>query len=182
MRYLAIAIRIGEKVNLSSLAEPQAKLALLTAKQRAVMDLVCEDFSYKEIAHRLDISIRTVEQRMTGARMRLGTYDRPSTARAYRHLKMICGQTTCGLSPLDFESLRILPRQSDVGSSPVFTLNDAAFSGDVWVERAGPEYRPRGDDFWGRVNRFGMIVLIALGIAAGLAVLIATMNGLNDLL
>lgn len=169
-------------MNLSSLAEPQTKLALLTAKQRAVMDLVCEDFSYKEIAHRLDISIRTVEQRMASARISLGTYDRPSTARAYRHLKMICGQTTYGLSPLDFESLRILPEQSDVGSSPVFTLSDAAFSGDVWVERAGPGYRPRGDDFWGRVYRFGVIVLIAFGIAAGVALVAATMNALNDLL
>ena len=167
---------------LSNLAEPQTKLALLTAKQRAVMDLVCEDYSYKEIAHRLDISIRTVEQRMASARMRLGTYDRPSTARAYRHLKMTCGQTTYGLAPLDFESRRILPQQSDVGSSPVFTLSDAAFSGDVWVEGAGPEYRSRGDDFWGRVYRFAIIVLIAVGIAAGVALMIGAMSGMNDLL
>lgn len=169
-------------MSVNDLAERNIVLATLSERHKAVLDLVCEDFSYKEIAHRLDISVRTVEQRMASARISLGTYDRPSTARAYRHLRMMCGQTTYGLSPLDFESPRILPRQSDVGSSPVFTLSDAAFSGDVWVERAGPEYRPRGDDFWGRVNRFGMIVLIALGIAAGLAVLIATMNGLNDLL
>lgn len=182
MGYDAITIRNGEKVSLSNLAESQTTLALLNEKQRAVMDLVCEDFSYKEIAHRLDISIRTVEQRMASARIRLGTFDRPSTARAYRHLKMTCGQTTYGLSPLDFENLPDLPPQSDVGSSPVFTLSDAAFSGDVWVERAGPVYRPRGDDFWGRVYRFAIIVLIALGIAAGVALVAATMNGLNDLL
>ncbi len=146
------------------------------------MDLVCEDFSYKEIAHRLDISVRTVEQRMAAARIRLGTYDRPSTARTYRHLKSICGQTTYGLPPLDFESQLILPQQSDGGSSPVFTLSDAAFSGDVWVERAGPGYRPRGDEFWGRVNRFAIVVMIAAGIAAVVTVMVGAMNGMNNLL
>lgn len=166
----------------SILAEPEAVLELLSEKQRAVMDLVCEDFSYKEIAHRLGISVRTVEQRMASARNRLGTYDRPSTARAYRHRKMRCGQTTYGLHPLDSGVSQAVSPQSDAGLSPVFTLRDAGISGDVWVTGTLADYRPRDGESWGWVFRFGIIVLIAFGLAAGLAVLIATVNGLNELL
>lgn len=157
-------------------------MTTLNERQRAVLDLVCEDFSYKEIAHRLKVSVRTVEQRMASVRITLGTYDRPSTARAYRHLKMLCGQTTYGLHPLDSEVSCALSPQSDAGLGPVFTLSDAGISSDVWVTGTHPDIGPRDDELWGKIYRFGMIVVIALGIAAGLAALIATINGLNDLL
>ena len=164
------------------LAEADLLLASLSEKHRAVMDLVCEDFSYKEIAHRLDISIRTVEQRMASVRTKLHTYDRASTSRAYRNLKLVCGQTTYGSTPLDFESLKPLTPFSDAGSGPVFTLSDSAFCGDEWVSGVPVEFRPRDDDYWGRVYRFGVIVLIAIGLAASVALVIAAANGLNDLL
>lgn len=170
------------KVNVNELIEPELALASLSDGQRAVMDLVCEDFSYKEIAHRFDISVRTVEQRMASVRTKLHTYDRASTSRAYRNLKLACGQTTYGSAPLDFESLKPLTPFLDAGSGPVFTLSDSAFGGDEWVSGTPAEFRPRGDEFWGRVYRFGVIVLIAIGIAASVALVVAAANGLNDLL
>ena len=166
----------------TDLAQPWTALAELSDRHHAVMELVCEDFAYKEIAHRLKISTRTVEQRMSSVRLAIGTHDRASTARAYRQFKLLCGQTTCGTAPLAFVDQNLLPPFSDAGTDPVFTLSDAAFSGAEWVGASPAEYRPRVDDSWGRVYRFGIIVLIALGIAASLALVFAAADGLNDLL
>ena len=45
----------------TDLAETQARVALLTPREREVMDLVAAGFSNKVVAHRLGIAVRTVE-------------------------------------------------------------------------------------------------------------------------
>jgi DNA-binding CsgD family transcriptional regulator len=181
LRNPAVSSQSAEKVSTIQVIEPREALAALTDKQREVMNLVCEDFSYKEIARKLRISVRTVEQRVAAARSRLGTRDRASTARAYRRLMAICGQTTYGSHQLDSASTSHLTTPLDAGTSPVFTLGDAGFDG-FWANAAPLEIRPRGDDVWGRVHRFGIIIVIALGLASALALVISVMHGLNDLL
>lgn len=66
----------------------------LTQRERAVLDLVIEHKTTKEIARDLDISPNTVDQRLRTAREKLGTTDRNATARAYTRLISVCGKTT----------------------------------------------------------------------------------------
>ena len=164
------------------LADPQSTFDRLTEKHRAVMDLVCNDFEHKEIARRLGISPRTVEQRMAAVREILGTAGRGSTVRAYRQLQRMCGQATYGSPPLDSESFQHLTPLSDAGLGPVFTLRRTPTIGDGLVIAEPLQRRPGAGVVWGRVYRFGLIVFIALCLAGAFALAVATADGLNDLL
>lgn len=66
----------------------------LTPKQCEVLELVLHHKSNKEIARILGISPSAVDQRLSGARLRLGTQRRSDTAMAYAHLKATCVKST----------------------------------------------------------------------------------------
>jgi len=61
-------------------------LSLLTDKQRAVLDLLIEHKTSKEISRLLGISHHTVDQRIMLARAKLGVATRAEVAQAYRRL------------------------------------------------------------------------------------------------
>lgn len=61
-------------------------LASLTDKQRAVLDLLIEHKTSKEISRILGISHHTVDQRIMLARAKLGVATRGEVAQAYRRL------------------------------------------------------------------------------------------------
>lgn len=61
----------------------------LTVKQCEALDLVCERFNSKQIAKRLDVSPRSVDQRLDAARRTLGASDRFEAARIYAAAKDI---------------------------------------------------------------------------------------------
>ena len=169
-------------VSATQIADPQATFERLTDKHRAVMDLVCADFEHKEIARQLGISPRTVEQRMAAVREVLGTAGRGSTIRAYRHLQRLCGRATYGPVPLDSSSFGALALASDAGLDPVFTLARGPSLGDGLVTAQPAPMRPGADAAWGRVYRFGLIVFIAMCLAGAFALVVASADGLNDLL
>lgn len=64
----------------------QNTLATLTDKQRAVLDLLIEHKTSKEISRLLGISHHTVDQRIMLARGKLGVATRAKVAQAYRRL------------------------------------------------------------------------------------------------
>lgn len=64
----------------------QATLRSLTEKQRAVLDLLIEHKTSKEISRILGISPHTVDQRIMLARAKLGVATRGEVAQAYRRL------------------------------------------------------------------------------------------------
>lgn len=61
-------------------------LSALTEKQRAVLDLLIEHKTSKEISRLLGISHHTVDQRIMLARAKLGVASRSEVAQAYRRL------------------------------------------------------------------------------------------------
>lgn len=64
----------------------EINLASLTDKQRAVLDLLIEHRTSKEISRILGISHHTVDQRIMLARAKLGVATRGEVAQAYRRL------------------------------------------------------------------------------------------------
>jgi DNA-binding CsgD family transcriptional regulator len=64
----------------------RAILSSLTDKQRAVLDLLIEHRTSKEISRLLGISHHTVDQRIMLARAKLGVATRAEVAQAYRRL------------------------------------------------------------------------------------------------
>ncbi|MDT9012928.1 helix-turn-helix transcriptional regulator [Novosphingobium sp. APW14] len=66
-----------------------AQLEMITDRQRAVLDLVVQHWTSKEIARELGISPNTVDQRINAVRTKLGARDRAETARLYAELNGI---------------------------------------------------------------------------------------------
>ncbi len=156
-------------------------LASITPRQRAVMDLVIEHRTSKEIARELGIAPNTVDQRINAVRNRLGARDRAETARLYSNLLLICGETTCGFPVIAFDAEPPLSRSQEDGLSPVFTLNDASvLHAGSWsgLEQVG-DLRARIPD--NKLVRLGIIVGIAAGTAIVVAAVLAMMNALNTL-
>lgn len=105
--------------------DPQSALGALTTKQREVLDLVLCHKSSKEIARILTISPYTVDQRITGARKKLGAGNRGEVARLYGRLKDVCGQSAYDFSQVEFGSLDVEGSDRVSEAGPVFTLSDA---------------------------------------------------------
>ncbi|TAK06659.1 MAG: response regulator transcription factor [Candidatus Manganitrophaceae bacterium] len=64
---------IGDYVHRVSLG--QKSTDPLTLRQREILQLIAEGYSTKEIAHRLDLSVKTVETHRAQIMKRLGIYD-----------------------------------------------------------------------------------------------------------
>ena len=162
--------------------EPQALLEGLTDKQIAVLDLLCEHRSSKQIARSLGIAPNTVDQRINSVRAKFGTVDRAATVREYQCLKRICGESTYGSMVVDEGRLAPLGDLPDEALNPVFTLHDAATFDGYWTGEPVPVPVSGGSLFWGRIAKFEIIVKLALGMAIAIAAMVGIANGLNDLL
>jgi len=167
---------------MDTLIEPQALLKGLTDKQIAVLDLLCEHRSSKQIARALEIAPNTVDQRINSVRAKFGTPDRATTVREYQRLRRLCGESTYGSMVVDERYQVPLTSRRDEVLRPVFTLHDAANFDGYWTGEPVSAPGSRGSLFWGRVARFEMIVKLTLGMAVAIAAMVGIANGLNDLI
>ncbi len=152
--------------NLSACKSDPARTGLpdLTEKQREVLNLVLEHKSNKEIARLLGISPSAVDQRLAGARLRLGTGRRGDTALAYANLFGTCAKTTGMDAQVDFGRFV----GNDCGEAEkdhLLLLEDVGVAGPYpfWQE---PQVSPTGfRDFSVPASpwvRFGLIITFAL--------------------
>lgn len=153
----------------------------LTAKQKAVLELLLEHKSSKEIARALGISPYTVDQRIAFARKKFGANSRAELARAYSRTRNICGESIYGLSYVADSKLAGQIDDQAEPADPIFTLADATpVHFEVpWQERSislvGLELLDR---------RFGILGRIAaiLGLAAVIAMLLLTLAAVAEIL
>jgi DNA-binding CsgD family transcriptional regulator len=153
-------------------------LGQLTAKERAVLDLVLQHKPTKEIARELQLAPNTVDMRLRSAREKLGTRDRNATARAYASLLQACGKTTCGSTVVEEPGALPVSDPWERRDEATFVLHDAA----TWIDRAAPwdtavqptrSLEAFGDDLgaWARIALvFGLAALLAVTVLATFAI------------
>ena len=75
--------RLGEKREqaLEERLGSSAELAVLTPRQKEVLQLIAEGYSTKEIAERLHVSVKTIEAHRANLMDRLGIHDVPGLVR-----------------------------------------------------------------------------------------------------
>lgn len=177
-------------VALDALWDPmsaQNVLDSITDRQRAVLNLVLEHRTSKEIARELEIAPNTVDQRLNAVRNKLNARDRAETARIYAYLQNICGESICGSTVLDSHTLPQLSQVQEAAISPVFMLNDAAVAHtgamqlEEW-ESMGMTRDLGARGFDSKLGRLGIIVAIAIGVAVVVATILSVMNALNALI
>lgn len=139
----------------------------LTDKQCEVLDLLLEHKSNKEIARILGISPSAVDQRLAGARLRLGTHRRGDTARAYASLVRACAKYTGTAAQVAFGSA-LGESPIEAGSDDLLLLEDVGVTGPYpfWPEQPTTPTGFRDltvpASLWVRV---GLIIVFALIIA-----------------
>lgn len=161
-------------------------LDTLTAKQREVLELLLQHKTSKEIAQILGISPHTVDQRVDGAKDKLGAATRGDLAMIYRRLSGISERMTYEDSHIENPPI---PVDSGLGNGAVA---ETAASGPMGIEGSQTEsgiadYRVVPEMFDGRYGtamRIGAIVLLALllllVVLGGLALYIQTSQVLED--
>jgi DNA-binding CsgD family transcriptional regulator len=160
-------------------------LAALTVKQRAVLDLVLEHKSSKEIARALCISPYTVDQRIHAVRQKFGVSSRGEVARIYARYKSVCGETAYEFPYVDFSQNSVESGNRDARSDPILTLSDVAVidypapwqSGSFRV--GGLEALDNRFGIFGRVfavfalaGMIAMVMLVMVSIAETLSTLV----------
>ena len=168
------------------MAEASSPLDLLTVKEREALDLVRQRLSSKEIAQRLGgLSPKTIDQRLDGARAKLGASTRVEAARLYEALLHIPERFPYQSFPVSSSDQTGATIQG-VPSSAVYTLGDAATfgSGAPWAQTSSEWSAPK---FRGRpigiartllavlVGAAALLatVLLGLGVMQGLTVMVA---------
>lgn len=151
-------------------------LESLSDKQRQALDLLILHKTSKEISRILGISHHTVDQRIEGAKRKLGASSRSELANTYRHLISVCHQMTYEDSPIAF---------SRVGSEPPDRFDPEHLLIQLEPERETkpvPEWINRDlrvlpwlfDGRWGVIARLGAVALIAflfvISVLGGIAI------------
>jgi DNA-binding CsgD family transcriptional regulator len=153
---------------MDDIAKARATLASLTDKQRAVLDLLIQHKSSKEIARTLGISPYTVDQRVGAARQKLGASNRGEVARSYAALLPVCEETAYEIPYMETHSVsdECLDRAESL--EPTYTFSDAVAlkHSAPWENTLEPAFGLEAYD-----NRFGKSgrVIAILGLAAVLA-------------
>jgi DNA-binding CsgD family transcriptional regulator len=167
------------------MGESPSELDVLTEKEREALDLVLDRLSSKQIAQRLGgLSPKTIDQRLDGARAKLGAATRVDAARRYATLlgtpERLRYQPFRLSSDEQFE-----PRTSSVSAEAVYTLGDAATfgSGAPWESSAADWSAPK---FRGQaLGTAPLLVIILAGAAVLLAMVLlglGVMQGLNAII
>ncbi|MCP5396128.1 MAG: helix-turn-helix transcriptional regulator [Sphingomonadaceae bacterium] len=154
----------------------------LTAKQREVLDLVLCHYSSKEIARKLGISPRSVDQRLDGARQKLGVATRIEAARVYAEACQTPQSLTSEPLPVT-DPVVPLQEAGDSSAEAVFNLSDAGFMSAGEFEqqliRDVPKLVP------GKLNS-GLRLLLIVGGAIAMLLLVlvglSVVNALDELL
>lgn len=150
-----------------------AALARLTLKEREVLELVHARLSSKEIGLRLNLSRKSVDQRLDNARAKLGASTRIAAARRYAELV-----GTPELFP--YAPFRVPEPSSDrpqpvrVPADATYTLGDSmTFTPRLpWEE----SHVPGAPEFW--ALRLGVLSRLVLILAGALGLLVLVLLGL----
>jgi DNA-binding CsgD family transcriptional regulator len=157
----------------------------LTDKQRAVLDLVLEHKSSKEIARALGISPHAVDQRIKTARNKLAAGSRAELARIYLRQRSMYGEPVYRFPQVAEPSFDAQESDRDQPVEPVFTLSDvsqfqmAAPWQSTPVRLSGLEAL---DNRFGIAGRIGAIAVLAAIIALMLLVMMAVAETLSRLI
>lgn len=164
------------------MAQGQGLLKELTDKECEALDLVLDRLSSKEIAQRLGgLSPKTIDQRLDGARAKLGAATRVEAARRYASLIGMQERFPYQPFPL-FNPSEDRPMSGGVPAGAVYTMGDAmTFRSSIpWSEATldwgAPKFRGRA------VGTVPLLVLILAGAALILAMVLlglGVMQGLN---
>jgi DNA-binding CsgD family transcriptional regulator len=159
---------------MDDIAKARASLASLTDKQRAVLDLLIQHKSSKEIARTLAISPYTVDQRVGAARLKLRATSRGEVARVYSGLLAICDESAYQFSYMDTEAPDGEgPLQAEC-LEPTFTFSDAVALRHSAPWETTPEPMSGLEAFDNRFGKSGRVLAI-LVLAAVLAVTLLAM-------
>ena len=162
----------------------QELLSTLSAKQREALDLLILHKTSKEISRILSISPHTVDQRVEGAKRKLGAANRSELAQTYRHLVSICQQMTYEDSRI--ANLRIEPDSSGRPSPEELLIQFHPETDNQSV----PEWRKQElrvlpklfEGRWGMFVRLGAIAAIAFLFVASVLGGIAIFEVLTTLI
>lgn len=141
-------------------------LSTLTDRQISVMELAAQHKSNKIIAHELDISPSTVEQRMGYVRDKLETKDRNSTIRRFVELRTICGEPIYGITYLD--------------TSASASQNISHETGIRELAQRSP-FLEALDGKFGRWGRVGLVFTFAVSIILIALVMLSIATALSEL-
>ena len=157
----------------------------LTERQRAVLDLVLELNSSKQIARILEISPSAVEQHIAAARKKLNAVSRSDLARRYLRLREHSGISTCGFTQV--AELEASPHETgqDQKVDPVYTLSDVS-QYQMAAPWQGKPVRLSGlealDNRFGFGGRIGAIIALAATIAFLLLAMMSIAETLSRLI
>lgn len=133
----------------------------LTEKQVEALELVCQHNQTKEIARILGISPRSVDQRLDGARQKLGAATRIEAARIYAARKRMPYRVTGEPPPVSLRpdiAPQAEPSRDGLRFEDAGAFNDRA----PWDRPAPwrfPELRPRD---MGAIARLAAMVILAI--------------------
>jgi DNA-binding CsgD family transcriptional regulator len=139
--------------------------AELTEKQAQALELVSRGYTTKEIARMLGIAPATVDQRVDGARRKLGTATRLEAARVFAASQRISDQSIYESSPLTpslgCESKQPPPRDELQFHDAIFDERAPWDRGSLWRL---PRVEPRDLGKSGRLLViFGLALMMLLG-------------------
>lgn len=168
-------------------ASTEARLSSLTDKQRAVLDLLIQFKTSKEISRVLAISPHTVDQRVEAAKVKLGAATRAELALVYREL---IGDPAVydRMTYEDFQvAAEVIPPQQSSPVGTAFAPPKDPGSGNIALpEFTNAEIRVVPEIFdgrWGTVARLAAIVaitaLFCIAFLGGLAIFIQLSNMLR---
>jgi DNA-binding CsgD family transcriptional regulator len=161
----------------------EVDLALLSAKDREVLDLLARHYTTKEIARELQLNPNTVDKRLAGIRTKLGTADRYETARRYLELMVGGGNSSPQFPCLDSFTNSEQQLVSDLPKSAEFRLSDVLTFERHWkTEPLAPAGLEALDKRFGKVWRVAAIPVLALFVAMVLLCGLAVAKALTDVL
>lgn len=160
---------------------PETLLSSLTDKQRAVLDLLVEHKSSKEIARILGISPYTVDQRIMASRQKLGVSSRGEAARTYGQLLELCGKPAYRYPYVAIMDEDDQPAGQDSHLDPVFALSDVT---TINVAPPWQAHSDRGAGLEAIDRRFGIFgrVFAVFGLAAFIAMMFLAMVAIAETL
>jgi DNA-binding CsgD family transcriptional regulator len=166
-----------------SVKAPLSPLERLTERERAALDLVLRRQSSKEIARRLEVSPKRVDQLLDRARLKLDSPTRFAAAERYAELAGVSERLLYQPFPVPNPS-PVRAEGAGVPADAVYTMGDAAV-----VARQPPWVYPRPSDapkFWerdlGTASRLALIIAGTIGLLAAVLLGLGVAEGLKDLI
>jgi DNA-binding CsgD family transcriptional regulator len=173
--------------------------AFLTAKQAAVLDLLANHRTSKEMAHTLGISETAVNRRIESVRQRLGGISRPELARRYSDWTAIHDPSRTSAKPLERADTPCVENRTNIlpladlapdgnapsrdGEETSTTFHDpVAMSIEApWKEWQEPRIVPRVlDGENATLARGAAIAILLVAIIASLVLALAAAQALAD--